>query len=120
MTRILKILGLGVGVVLILLPLLGRLQKNVIHSWQAVDGSFGLRPVTHACWGRILKSTDLRGLPPADIRVDLFPFWPRYALRLWYYVLPSETEQGPSLPADHSQFMARPGSAISGLWRAVQ
>jgi hypothetical protein len=54
-------------IVLLLSVLLTQLQPALLHALGAVDGTFGLRPVSHKCAGLTLAGTTVaRGFPSAD------------------------------------------------------
>ena len=64
------------------LLLLSQLQPRLLDARGAVDGSFGLRPVTHDCLGRRLSAGWVaRWLPVADVGFRLGRFHFRYGVR---------------------------------------
>ena len=64
---------------IILLAVLSQLQPVYLHLVGAVDGTFGLRPVSHQCAGLMLSSEAVtRQLPPADWEKRIGFFHVRY------------------------------------------
>jgi hypothetical protein len=55
-----------------------QLQPVLLRSLGAVDGSFGLRPVSHTCVGLQVDGKTLGWLPAADIRFKVWNFSFRY------------------------------------------
>jgi hypothetical protein len=61
---------------------LSQLQPLVLRSVGAVDGSFGLRPVSHRCLGLTLRSEkNLSPLPQGDLEFHFGWFHFRYSIR---------------------------------------
>lgn len=70
---------IGLLVVVILLALLTQLQPLFLRSFGAVDGTFGLRPVSHRCAGLTLAGETVAArLPSADWEGTLGVFRVRY------------------------------------------
>ena len=67
------------AVTIVLLLALTQLQPLILHAFGAVDGSFGLRPVSHKCAGIVLRGewVTMR-LAPADRQAKLGYFSIRY------------------------------------------
>lgn len=64
------------------LLLLTQLQPVLIRAKRAVEGSFGVRPVTHECVGlRLSEAGATRWLPVADFQFRLGRFHFRYVVR---------------------------------------
>jgi hypothetical protein len=60
---------------------LTQLQPLVIRAAGAVDGSFGIRPMSHRCLGLKLRSEKgLAGLPAGDVEFHLGWFHFRYSI----------------------------------------
>ena len=67
--------------ILLILFVLTQLQLVILHSLGAVDGSFGLRPMTHQCLGlKISGETVARVFPAAEAGTRLGNFSVRYAV----------------------------------------
>jgi hypothetical protein len=60
--------------------LLTQTQPLILRALHAVDGSFGLRPVSHACLGLPLTGSAFGWLPPGDLRFQAGLFSFRYWL----------------------------------------
>jgi hypothetical protein len=76
--RIRFILVVVLVVVAVILGL-SQLQPLVLRSVGAVDGSFGIRPVSHECLGLTIGSEkSLSRLPPGDVEFQLGRFHFRY------------------------------------------
>ena len=58
-----------------------QLQPWLLHRLGAVDGSFGVRPMSHDCLGLKTEAAALSGLPFADIRFRVGLFSVRYWVR---------------------------------------
>ena len=67
-------------VILVAVFLILQLQPFVIRARAVVAGSFGLRPVSHDCLGRMGAAQHLSWLPFADFEFRLGYFHFRYAL----------------------------------------
>jgi hypothetical protein len=55
-----------------------QLQPFLLKSLGALDGSFGVRPMSHACAGLKLTSASIDWLPAADFRFNVGRFSVRY------------------------------------------
>lgn len=67
------------AVAIVLLIVLTQFQPLFLRSLGAVDGSFGLRPVSHKCAGIILSGEKITArFPPADWQGKLGYFSIRY------------------------------------------
>ena len=66
-------------IILVILLLLTQLQPLFLQSLGAVDGTFGLRPVSHRCAGLTLSGETVAArLPSADWEGTLGVFRARY------------------------------------------
>jgi len=65
---------------LVSLCLLTQLQPVLLGALGAVDGSFGLRPTSHACLGLSLPASVVEHLPAGEIEMHLGAFHVRYSL----------------------------------------
>lgn len=64
------------------LLLLTQLQAVVLRASGAVDGDFGVRPMSHRCYGFTLAGREVpRIFPSGDVRFHFINFHFRY--RLW-------------------------------------
>jgi len=55
-----------------------QLQPFLLKSLGALDGSFGLRPMSHACAGLRLNGASIGWLPAADFSFSIGLFSVRY------------------------------------------
>ena len=55
-----------------------QLQPFLLKNLGALDGSFGIRPMSHACAGPQLKGASIRWLPTVDFRFKVGGFSFRY------------------------------------------
>ncbi len=53
---------------------LTQLQPTLLHAFRAVDGSFGIRPMSHQCAGIQADGASLGWLPAADFRFTVGRF----------------------------------------------
>ena len=65
-------------IILVILLLLTQLQPLFLQSLGAVDGTFGLRPVSHHCAGLTISGETAARLPSADWDGALGVFRVRY------------------------------------------
>jgi len=57
-----------------------QLQPALLHGRGALDGSFGLRPMSHDCAGLRIAAENLAWLPAGEIRFRLGLFDFRYSV----------------------------------------
>ena len=56
-----------------------QLQPAFLRTIHAVDGSFGIRPTSHACAGLKVRGINLTFLPAGDVRFQAG----RFSFRYW-------------------------------------
>lgn len=71
------ILSLTLGL-LLACALSTQLQPTLLRAFRAVDGSFGIRPMSHQCAGLRVDGASLGWLPAADVRFSVGWFSIRY------------------------------------------
>jgi hypothetical protein len=57
---------------------ISQLQPGLLQKLGAVDGTFGIRPMSHQCLGFRLNGASIGWLPAADFRFTLGSFAVRY------------------------------------------
>jgi hypothetical protein len=69
-----------VVIVLLVLMLLMQLQPEVVGLAGGVNGSFGVRPVSHKCFGFVVYDLGKGFLRPAELEFRLLRFYFRYSV----------------------------------------
>lgn len=67
-------------IVLLVIFLLSQLQPWVIERAGGVDGSFGVRPVTHKCLGFTYSANGSGIFPSGEVEFRLIRFYFRYSV----------------------------------------
>lgn len=69
------------------------MQSVIAPIFHAVDGSFGLQPVTHGCIGLLVKPESVSFLPQGKVETD-------FLIHLRYDVLPQNADRDYCLGQD--------------------
>ena len=65
--------------VILLLALFSQLSPVLVIGYEGIGGSFGIRPITHDCFGIVIgPSSTVRFLPKGDIEFRFIYFHFRY------------------------------------------